>query len=200
MAEPLEKVSVVALDSNGNGVTPNGAIVPLALPGERARVSLEGKRGELVETLELRLSARRPSAAGFAGAAAAQRSTCRLALSRMERGLVIEALKREGVSAKVEELVDAHGASRRARLSTRLSHGQPDEVGFMRARSHDIIAIDDCPLFSPGMAGAIQAARALSGDLRGLMKPLDIKSPPRSTGSTSTCAAQDRLDAPRRRS
>ena len=44
----------------------------------------------------------------------------------------------------------------------------------MRARSHDIIAIDDCPLFSPGMAGAIPAARALSGDLRGLMKPLDI--------------------------
>jgi 23S rRNA (uracil1939-C5)-methyltransferase len=44
----------------------------------------------------------------------------------------------------------------------------------MRARSHDIIAIDTCPLFSPGMAGAIPAARALSGDLRGLMKPLDI--------------------------
>ena len=34
--------------------------------------------------------------------------------------------------------------------------------------------IDGCPLFSPGMAGAISAARALSGDLRGLMKPLDI--------------------------
>jgi 23S rRNA (uracil1939-C5)-methyltransferase len=44
----------------------------------------------------------------------------------------------------------------------------------MRARSHDIIAIDHCPLFSPGMAGAISAAQALSGDLRGLMKPLDI--------------------------
>ena len=92
-----------------------------------------------------------------------------------KRGLVIEALKREGVSAKVEELVDAHGASRRrATFHARFPHGQPDEVGFMRARSHDIIAIDDCPLFSPGMAGAIQAARALSGDLRGLMKPLDI--------------------------
>ncbi len=44
----------------------------------------------------------------------------------------------------------------------------------MRARSHDIIAIDDCPLFSPGMGGAISAAHALSGDLRGIMKPLDI--------------------------
>ena len=44
----------------------------------------------------------------------------------------------------------------------------------MRARSHDIISIDDCPLFAPGMAGAAAAARALSGDLRGLVKPLDI--------------------------
>jgi 23S rRNA (uracil1939-C5)-methyltransferase len=44
----------------------------------------------------------------------------------------------------------------------------------MRARSHAIIAIDNCPLFSPGMAGAIPAARTLSGALRGLMKPLDI--------------------------
>ena len=75
----------------------------------------------------------------------------------------------------VEELVDAHGAGRRrATFHARFPHGEPDEVGFMRARSHDIIAIDACPLFSPGMAGAIPAAHALSGDLRGLMKPLDI--------------------------
>ena len=92
-----------------------------------------------------------------------------------KRGLVVEALEREGVAAEVGDLVDAHGAGRRrATFHARFPHGQPDEIGFMRARSHDIIAIDDCPLFSPGMAGAIPAAHALSGDLRGLMKPLDI--------------------------
>ena len=92
-----------------------------------------------------------------------------------KRDLVVEALKRERIAAEVEDLVDAHGAGRRrATFHARFPHGQGDEVGFMRARSHDIIAIDDCPLFSPGMAGAIPAARALSGDLRGLMKPLDI--------------------------
>ena len=176
MAEPLEEVSVVALDSNGNGVTPNGAIVPLALPGERARVRLEGKRAELVETLEASPERAEPICRWFGrcGGCAAQHMSASL-YREWKRGLVIEALKREGVSAKVEELVDAHGAGRRrATFHARFPHGQPDEVGFMRARSHDIIAIDDCPLFSPGMAGAIQAARALSGDLRGLMKPLDI--------------------------
>ena len=44
----------------------------------------------------------------------------------------------------------------------------------MRARSHDIVAIDACPLFAPAMAGAVEAARALAGDLSGLGKPLDI--------------------------
>ena len=92
-----------------------------------------------------------------------------------KRGLVVDALEREGVAAEVGDLVDAHGAGRRrATFHARFPHGQPDEIGFMRARSHDIIAIDNCPLFSPGMAGAIPAAHALGGDLRGLMKPLDI--------------------------
>ena len=92
-----------------------------------------------------------------------------------KRSLVVDALKREGVAAEVGDVVDAHGAGRRrATFHARFPHGQPDEIGFMRARSHNIIAIDHCPLFSPRMAGAISAARALSGDLRGLMKPLDI--------------------------
>ncbi len=176
MLKPLEEVSVVALDSHGNGVTPNGAIVPGALPRERARVRLEGKRAELIETLNASPERAEPFCRWFGrcGGCAAQHISASL-YREWKRDLVIEALKREGVSAKVEELVDAHGAGRRrATFHARFLHGQPDEVGFMRARSHDIIAIDACPLFTPGMAGAIQAARALSGDLRGLMKPLDI--------------------------
>ena len=45
----------------------------------------------------------------------------------------------------------------------------------MRARAHDIIAIDACPLFAPGLAGAIAAARALAAAVRGVSKPLDIQ-------------------------
>ena len=176
MAEPLEQVSVVALDAHGAGVAANGAIVPGALPGERARIRLEGKRAELLETLDASPDRAEPICPWFSrcGGCAAQHMSPSL-YSGWKRGLVVEALEREGVSVKVEELVDAHGAGRRrATFHARFPHGQPDEVGFMRARSHDIIAIDDCPLFSASMAGAVPAARALSRDLRGLMKPLDI--------------------------
>ncbi len=176
MAEPLEEVSIAALDAHGHGLTANGAIVPGALPGERARVKLEGKRAELVETLDPSPERAAPICPWFGtcGGCVAQHMSASL-YHAWKRGLVVEALEREGVAAEVGALVDAHGAGRRrATFHARFPHGQPDEVGFMRARSHDIIAIDNCPLFSPGMAGAIAAAHALSGDLRGLMKPLDI--------------------------
>jgi 23S rRNA (uracil1939-C5)-methyltransferase len=176
MAEPLQEVSIVALDAHGHGLTANGAIVPGALPGERTLVKIEGKRAELVETLNPAPERAAPICRWFGtcGGCVAQHMSSSLYYA-WKRGLVVEALEREGVAAGVGDLVDAHGAGRRrATFHARFPHGQPDEVGFMRARSHDIIAIDNCPLFSPGMAGAIPATHALSGDLRGLMKPLDI--------------------------
>ena len=176
MTEPLEQVSVVALDAHGHGVAANGAIIPGALPGEWALVKLEGKRAELLETLDPSPERAEPICRWFGtcGGCVAQHMSASL-YHAWKRGLVVEALKREGVAAKVGELVDAHGSGRRrATFHARFRHGEPDEVGLMRARSHDIIAIDACPLFAPGMAGAIPAARKLSGDLRGLMKPLDI--------------------------
>jgi 23S rRNA (uracil1939-C5)-methyltransferase len=176
MAEPIEELSIVALDPRGEGIAADGTIVHGALPGERARVALTGKRAELIETLSAASERAAPICRwyGRCGGCATQHMSVSL-YRRWKRGLVIDALEREGVVAQVGELVDAHGAGRRrATFHARFPHGQADEVGFMRARSHDIIAIDDCPLFSSGMAGAIAAARALSSDLRGLTKPLDI--------------------------
>jgi 23S rRNA (uracil1939-C5)-methyltransferase len=176
MAEPIEEVSIVALDAQGHGVAASGAIVPLALPGERAVVKLEGKRADLMETLNAAPERAEPICRWFGqcGGCAAQHMSASL-YRQWKRCLVVEALEREGIAAEVGDLVDAHGAGRRrATFHARFPHGEPDEVGFMRARSHDIIAIDACPLFSPGMAGAIAAARTLAADLRGLTKPLDI--------------------------
>jgi 23S rRNA (uracil1939-C5)-methyltransferase len=176
MAEPLQEVSIIALDGHGHGLTADGAIIPGALPGEVARVMLEGKRAELVETLDPSPERAAPICPWFrtCGGCVAQHMSSSL-YRQWKRGLVVDALEREGVAAEVGDVVDAHGAGRRrATFHARFPHGQPDEVGFMRARSHEIIAIDNCPLFSSGMVAAIPAAHALSGDLRGLLKPLDI--------------------------
>jgi 23S rRNA (uracil1939-C5)-methyltransferase len=176
MLKPIEEVSIIALDAHGHGLAADGATVPGALPGERARVRPEGKSAALVETLDPSPERMGPICRWFGtcGGCVAQHMSASL-YRAWKRNLVVEALEREGVAAEVKDLVDAHGAGRRrATFHARFPHGRPDEVGFMRARSHDIVAIDACPLFSPGMAGAISAAHTLGGDLRGLLKPLDI--------------------------
>jgi 23S rRNA (uracil1939-C5)-methyltransferase len=176
MAEALEELAIVALDSRGDGVAADGASVPGVLPGERARILSTGKRAELVERLSASPERAEPICPWFGrcGGCAAQHMSRGL-YREWKRGLVVEALKREGVEAEVGPLVDAHGEGRRrATFHARFPHGAPDEIGFMRARSHDIVAIDACPLFSPAMSGAVRAAHALGGNLRGLGKPLDI--------------------------
>jgi 23S rRNA (uracil1939-C5)-methyltransferase len=176
MTEAPGNLEIMALDTRGDGVAKGGATVPGALPGERARVRFAGRRAELIEVVNESPERAEPYCPWFGrcGGCAAQHMSDAL-YRDWKRGLVVEALRRAGVEARVGPLVDAYGAGRRrATFHARFPHGTPDEVGFMRARSHDIIAIDPCPLFAPAMGGAIEAARALARDLRGLMKPLDI--------------------------
>ena len=176
MSEAPGNLGIVALDTRGDGVAEGGATVPGALPGERARVRFAGRRAELIEVMKESSERAEPYCPWFGrcGGCAAQHMSDAL-YRDWKRGLVVEALRRAGVEARVGPLVDAHGAGRRrATFHARFPHGAPDEVGFMRARSHDIVAIDACPLFAPAMAGAVEAARALSADLRGLGKALDI--------------------------
>jgi 23S rRNA (uracil1939-C5)-methyltransferase len=176
MAEPLETLTIVGLDRRGDGVAANGAVVPGALPGETAQARLAGRRAELIE-ISIASSERAAPCCrwfGSCGGCAAQHMSESL-YRAWKRGLVVEALRRARIDAEVGPLIDAHGAGRRrATFHARFPHAGADEVGFMRARSYEIVSIDGCPLFAPGMARAIQAARALARDLRGLGKPLDI--------------------------
>ena len=91
-----------------------------------------------------------------------------------KRGLVENALRNAGLSLDVAPLVDAHGAGRRrVTFHARMEKGKA-RVGFMAARSHDIVEIDACPLLAPELAGALTAARAFARILAPRGKPLDI--------------------------
>ena len=92
-----------------------------------------------------------------------------------KRSLVVEALEHAGLIAPVEPLIDAHGQGRR-RATLHARRGTHDllEVGFTAPRAHHIIAIDRCPILSPGLDGAVQAAWAIAEILKPTSKPLDI--------------------------
>ena len=201
MDDATRELTILALNDRGEGVAGDGTIVPGALPGERARVEMAGKRARLCETLEPSRERIAPFCRyfGVCGGCAAQHMSAAL-YRAWKRENLVGALKRARVEAEVGALIDAHGEGRRrATLHARFAPDGRERVGFMRARAHDIVAIDACPLFSPAMNGAIAAARALAGDLRGFGKPLDIQATATLGGLDFDLRGAGALDAPARR-
>lgn len=176
MDEPRE-LTIVALNERGEGLAEDGTAAPGALPGERALAAVEGRRARVIDIREASPERASPFCPhyGQCGGCAAQHMSAGL-YRDWKRDSVVRALARARVEAEVGALVDAHGEGRRrATFHSRIAEDGRERVGFMRARAHDIVAIDACPLFSPALAGALEAARALAADLRGAGKPLDIQ-------------------------
>ncbi|WP_244607092.1 methyltransferase [Bosea sp. CS1GBMeth4] len=174
-----ETLTIARLGQRGDGVaetTEGQVFVPFALPGERVRAVRDGERAQLVEILA-------PSASRIAaicplftrcGGCAAQHMAEEL-YADWKRGQVATALSRAGLATEVAPLVGAHGAGRR-RVTF---HARRDEsgmrVGFMAAKSHELIEVEACPVLVPGLARAPAVAQHLANRLRASNKPLDIQ-------------------------
>jgi 23S rRNA (uracil1939-C5)-methyltransferase len=93
-----------------------------------------------------------------------------------KRDLVVETLAQAKIVCDVASLIDAHGSGRR-RIVVHARKGSHDvlKVGFAAAGSHDIVAIDHCPILDPGLDGALEASWALTEVLKPVSKPLDIQ-------------------------
>ncbi len=173
------QLTIDKLGARGEGVA-RGAhgpvFVPYALAGEKIRAEIDGERGRLVEILEAspdRIPAFCPLF-GTCGGCAVQ-SLAAPAYAAWKRSLLVDALANAHLASDVRALVDAHGAGRRRVVfHARYDARDQAQIGFMQARAHELVAIDQCPLFAPGLAAAPQAALALAQALRSLGKPLDI--------------------------
>lgn len=158
----MVKTTITALGQRGEGIAEiagQRVYVPFTLPGEEVEIIIEGERGALTSLLAP--SADRIEAFcsyfGTCGGCALQH-VAPAAYAEFKRGLVVTALSHAGIEAPVAPLVEAHGAGRRrATLHTRGS-----AAGYMRARSHDLLDIDACPILVPALQkSAPRIARAL---------------------------------------
>ncbi|MCO5092446.1 RNA methyltransferase [Bosea sp. (in: a-proteobacteria)] len=174
-----EILTVDRLGQRGDGIAeaPSGSVfIPYALPGETVRAVVDGERGGLVEIIvpsESRIAAICPLFTRCGGCAAQHMAP---GLYReWKRRQVVTALERAGIAAPVAELVDAHGAGRRRVTFHARREGEAMVVGFMAARSHDLIAVEHCPVLAPGLARAPVVAGMLASRMGGTGKPLDIQ-------------------------
>jgi 23S rRNA (uracil1939-C5)-methyltransferase len=200
MDETTRTLTILALNERGEGVADDGTIAPGALPGERAIVAMEGARARLLEIGDPSPERAAPVCAyfGVCGGCAAQHMSARL-YGEWKRENLVGALRRARVAAEVGKLIDAHGEGRRrATFHARVGDDGRQRVGFMRARAHEVVAVEACPLFSPALAGAIPAAQALAADLSGSNRPLDIQATATLGGLDFDLRGSGPLDAPTR--
>jgi 23S rRNA (uracil1939-C5)-methyltransferase len=173
-----EKLVVERIGHRGEGVARLGerlVFVPYALAGETIVAEVEGDHARLLEIVKPSRDRIAPICPhyGVCGGCAVQ-ALAPDAYGQWKRGLVVAALRNAGVVAEIAPLIDAHGAGRRRVTFHARSAAGRTRVGFMQARSHEIVEIDACPLLEPGLAPALPAARALAKALASNGKPLDI--------------------------
>lgn len=141
--------------------------VPATLPGETVAVTIEGNRGTLLDILAPSPERRTAPCPHFAACGGCQlQHLDAAAYSQFKRSLVVDALSRAGVAAEVKDPIIAHGAGRRRATL----HATKRTAGFMALRSHEIHALDRCPILVSALAQAPRIAR----DLAAAIGPCDV--------------------------
>ncbi|MEL6201542.1 MAG: RNA methyltransferase [Pseudomonadota bacterium] len=119
-----------------------------------------------------------------------------------KRGLLIAALSDRGIEANIGQLQLAEPASRR-RASFSIRHTQSGvELGFQKARSHEIVVFEDCKVILPVLNKARGAIKALAKAALPLMaadaKPTSALVTVTKTGLDVALSNVERLNSNRR--
>ncbi len=163
-------VKIGRIGSKGDGIGTAGTtqvFVSKTLPGEEVEASL----GRLVKVLTPSLDRIVPFCAHYETCGGCKFQHWRQEpYAEWKRNLVQVALITQGLECAVDPLVDAHGAGRR-RVSLHVRQIENTWcAGYMEAKSHDLVAIDTCPVMVPQLAKAPEIAASFGP----LMGPCDV--------------------------
>ena len=174
----LRTVTIARLGARADGIAEEQgghSFVSGALPGEVVEIRGAGEQARLERILKPspdRITPICPLFGSCGGCATQHMGSGTSAV--WKHGLVVQALARAGIAAEVRPLVDGHGTGRR-RVTLHGRRRDGDSLaGFMRARSHDLIEVDHCPILKPELARAPAIAQALTRALAASAKPLTI--------------------------
>ena len=162
MAPPAASLRTITIDhtgAQGDGRAREGegwVSVPFTLAGEVVEVSGQGDRLKLE-----RLIAPSPDRAAPACRHFTVCGGCTLQhmapapYAAFKRDLIVRSLKARGLETDVTETwVTPPGSRRRAAFSARRS-GKAVLIGFHGRKSHDLIALEECPVLRPAIVAAV---------------------------------------------
>jgi 23S rRNA (uracil1939-C5)-methyltransferase len=186
----VQELEISEIGHRGEGVAwieQNGdktrCYVPYTAAGDTVRARVSGDRGELIEIIAPGPDRKEPFCPHFGtcGGCALQHLESDTYTS-WKQGVVETALERQGIEAPVHSIIDAHGTGRR-RVSMHVKiANQEVRAGFMRAKSHELLPIELCPILSPELSHCFKIAGELGRALLGNCNAMDVQMATTSTG------------------
>jgi 23S rRNA (uracil1939-C5)-methyltransferase len=171
MNQPLK---IERLGRQGDGIAADGAFVPFALPGETVIASGKGERLQLesiAESSPLRIA---PACQHFGACGGCQMQHLEHAhYLDWKRGLVAEALEREGIATELRPIVGFGTHQRRRVTFTAIRAENRILLGFSQKQTNRITDLAQCPVVLPQIEQRLGDLRALAGILapkKGVMK------------------------------
>jgi len=174
------EATIDKLGAHGDGLAtvivaarPQTLYIAGALPGERVSVQTVSKRGDglvadLLEVLEPSAERKEPGCSHFArcGGCALQHLSM-AAYAAWKRARVVQALSQRGFEAPpvLNPILIGEGTRRRVTF-TALKRAKHVTLGFNARSSHDVVAVDRCPLLNDGLNELITP---LSTALQGIL-------------------------------
>jgi 23S rRNA (uracil1939-C5)-methyltransferase len=155
-------LDIVRLGAQGDGIALGAdgeRFVPFALPGERVRETPQG----LPEILSSPSRARRQPICkhfGVCGGCVAQHMSDAL-YTDWKQNVVIDTLRRRGLDVDIAPLQRIPARSRRRAVFTAHRTRSGIVLGYHRRRSHELFAVEECPVLVPAIALRLAALRAI---------------------------------------
>ncbi|SCB59797.1 23S rRNA m(5)U-1939 methyltransferase [Rhizobium aethiopicum] len=179
-----ETVTIEKLGAQGDGIASHAGgpiYVPFSLPGETVAIARVKSHGTIMSIAAPSPDRQEPPCRHFGPDGV--NGTCggctlqHLAdapYRAFKRQLVIDALKSKGLTPEVGETIPAHPGERRRVVFAARRTEKDMLVGFNQAESHHIVAIEECPISSPGIVARLPAIKAIAASLATSAEPFRI--------------------------
>ncbi|AQT46840.1 class I SAM-dependent RNA methyltransferase [Bartonella choladocola] len=174
----IEEVVIDHVGVAGDGVakTKHGAVyVPFALPHEVANIAVENGHGTIIalkKSSPERVEAKCRHFEACGGCALQHWADDPYQM--WKRSLVVEALEGRKITTDVEPVIPCEPHTRRRMILTARVTPKGQIVGFNRYQSHDVIAIEECPVSRPELVDELAAIRSLAALLANYAKEIRI--------------------------
>lgn len=205
-----ETVTIQKLGAEGDGITfgDNGPVyVPFSLPGDTVAIARVKNKGMIMSIATPSPDRVEPPCRHFGPDG--KNGTCggcslqHMAIPAYEaykRNLVVEALRSKGLTPEVGALVSAAPGQRRRAVFAARNTEKELLLGFNQAESHHIVALEECPVASPGIAGKLDVIARIGRGLASNAEPFKITVLETETGLDIAAEGVKALEDAKRRS